>query len=124
MITRKRKNPCHRTISGRRRRLLAVFWPGASGPSWQNHWSRPLETTNSGVLVAWVVMTGTRRRGPGVVDDEQISVVLPEHPPVLTPQAAAALLRLLRNVHRSRGRETRQADTSTSGCVSDHDKGG
>ncbi len=55
-------------------------------------------------------MTGTRRRALRVVDDEQISVVLPEHPPVLTPQAAAALLRLLRNVHRSRGREARQAE--------------
>jgi hypothetical protein len=28
----------------------SVFWPGASGPSWQNHWSRPLEITNRGVL--------------------------------------------------------------------------
>jgi hypothetical protein len=28
----------------------SVFWPGASGPSWQNHWSRPLETINRGVL--------------------------------------------------------------------------
>ena len=73
---------------------------------------------------AWVVMTGTRWRGSRVVDDEQISVVLPEHPPVLTPQAAAALLRLLRNVDRGRGREARQAEGSPSGCVDDQDKGG
>jgi hypothetical protein len=59
-----------------------------------------------------------------VVDDEQISVVLPEHPPVLTSQAAAALLRLLRNVHRSRGCEAGQAEGSSSVCVDDHDRGG
>ncbi|MGH3570586.1 MAG: hypothetical protein ACRDUW_01960 [Pseudonocardiaceae bacterium] len=69
-------------------------------------------------------MTGTRRRGPGVVDDEQIRVVLPEHPPVLTPQAAAALLHLLRNVHQTRGHEARQTDKSTSVCVDDQDSGG
>jgi hypothetical protein len=51
MTTRSRKSPCYRTIGGRWRRcLLAVFWPGASGPSWQKHWSRPLEITNRGVL--------------------------------------------------------------------------
>jgi hypothetical protein len=46
MITRERKDPCHRTIRGRRRSLLA----GARGPSWQNRWSRPLAITNRGVL--------------------------------------------------------------------------
>ena len=52
LITCERKSPCQRTIGARRRRcLLAVFWPGATGPSWQDHWSRPSETTNRGVLV-------------------------------------------------------------------------
>jgi len=69
-------------------------------------------------------MTGTRGHGPRDLDDAQISVVLPEHPPVLTPQAAAALLRLLRNVDRDRGREARQEDRSASVCADDHDKGG
>ncbi len=85
-----------------------------------DRWAPPTEACSR----AWVVMTGTRRRALRVVDDEQISVVLPEHPPVLTPQAAAALLRLLRNVDRGRGREARQTHGSTSGCVDDHDKGG
>jgi hypothetical protein len=52
-------------------------------------------------------MTGARRRGPRGVDNEQIIVVVPEEPPVLTPQVAAALLRLLRNVAHSRGRNAR-----------------
>jgi hypothetical protein len=69
-------------------------------------------------------MTGTRGRGPRVAGDERISVVLPADPPVLTPHAAAALLRLLRNVHRSRGGQARQAEGSESGCMDDHDKGG
>ena len=52
MMTRERNSPCHRAIGGRRRRCLtAVFWSGASGPSWQEHGNRSLETTNRGVLV-------------------------------------------------------------------------
>ncbi|SRR5579884_4232835 len=74
-------------------------------------------------LRASVAMTGTRGHGPQDLYDEQIRVVFPEHPPVLTPRAAAALLRLLRNVGRDRGREARQEDRSTSVCADDHDKG-
>ena len=84
-----------------------------------NRWRSPTAVC----LRASVAMTGTRGQGPRALDDEQISVVLPEHPPVLTPQAAAALLRLLRNVDRDRGRETRQQDRSTSVGAGDHDKG-
>jgi hypothetical protein len=49
MTTYKRKNPCHRTIGGRRRFLRAVFLPGASGPGGKDHWRRALETTNGTV---------------------------------------------------------------------------
>jgi hypothetical protein len=75
-------------------------------------------------LQASVAMTGARGQGSRALDDAQISVVLPEHPPVLTPQAAAALLRLLRNVDRDRGCEARQQDRSTSVGADDHDKRG
>lgn len=85
-----------------------------------NRWRSPTAVC----LRASVAMTGTRGQGPQGLDDEQISVVLPEHPRVLTPRAAAALLRLLRNVDRGRGREARQEDRSTSVCVHDDDEGG
>src|SRR2546421_12055049 len=70
-----------------------------------------------------VGLMGAQRRGPRAVGDEQISVVLPEQAPVLTPQAAAALLRLLRNVYLNRGCDAQQADRSPPARGDDHDKG-
>ena len=103
--------------------LLCCGWvpvDPAGGISGVDRW----RTSTAVCLRALVVMMGARGREPRVADDEQISVVLPEHPPVLTPQAAAALLRLLRNVDANRRHEARQAGRSSSGCVDDHDRGG
>jgi hypothetical protein len=66
MSTRSRKSPCYRTIGGGGRCLLAVFWPGASRPSWQKHWSRPWEITNRDVLAGLGGHDGhSRARAPG-----------------------------------------------------------
>lgn len=58
---------------------------------------------------AQVGVMGAGGRGPRGADVEQIRVVVlvSEEPPVLNPQVAAALLRLLRNVAHCRGCKAR-----------------
>jgi hypothetical protein len=66
-------------------------------------------------------MMATRRRRHQGADEQLISVVLPDEPPVLTSQAAGALLRLLQNVHHRNEYKARPADGSAAARTEDHD---
>lgn len=63
------------------------------------------------------------RRGVPRADDKRVNVVLPDDPPVLTPQVAAALLRLLRNVQHNRGLGAQSPGESAAARMNDPDNG-
>jgi hypothetical protein len=67
-----------------------------------------------GHTLAGMVVMAAGRRGRQDTDVQLIGVVLPEQPPVLTPLAAAALLRLLRNVEHRRAAEVGSAEGSVA----------
>lgn len=50
----------------------------------------------------WGRMEHVRRRTTADNSENQLSIQLPEHDPLISPQVATKLLRLIRNVNRSR----------------------